>query len=301
MNSSLLTSFFASATLLFSSVSFSQTQEETLSKKIFEFALYNQHNELKLFLMDLTNQHGINYVHSLVETPRKVVEKEKDKNGNIVDVTYFERPIETAAMINHDRVVELLIQFGADPNGEDPNGAFPLLLTSQFNHIKTARVLIKHGADINKQTKFWGGVTTLIRASILKHADFVEFLLLHKANPNLTDDEGNTALHLATVWPEPAWWATDNTKVIQLLVAANANLEQENNMGQTPLYLAVQRGTSSEVAKFLELGADPDHESLTGLSVFTPRQLAKSNVFQQLREGKPINNTRKVYSLFEQY
>jgi len=300
-------------TLLTSQYIFAQNPqplvEQKISEQIFEYTTYNKISELNQFLSERLVQHGATIIQRSVEFPREHIEQEENEKGEIVDVIYYERPIERAVLNNHHQIIEILIRYGADPNGEDPNGIFPLLMASQWNCIESARTLLRLGANVNKQTKAWGGNTPLIHSATLKHADMVQLLLENKANPHLVDLEGNTALHNSTAFWIPTWWAQDNTETIRLLVEAGANLEQENMQGHTPLYVAILNGPLLEIEQMLKLGADPDHESTIGAynedkplqGILTPRQLVKWVAIEKLKTSKSVVNIRKIYSLLEQY
>ena len=85
----------------------------------------------------------------------------------------------------------------------------------------------------------------LVYAASIDRPDAVECLLCHGADPNSTDDNGNTALHL-----------THSIKVAELLLKHDANINALNKKGSTPLYAAVK-----DLIFFMWLlthGADPN-------------------------------------------
>ena len=56
-----------------------------------------------------------------------------------------------AALHGHERVVELLIQHGAEINLQDSVGSTALMLAAQEGHERVVDLLIRHGAEVNKQ------------------------------------------------------------------------------------------------------------------------------------------------------
>jgi ankyrin repeat protein len=207
--------------------------------------------------------------------------------GKTVDKDYWIRPIENACELNLPVIAEILLRYGVDPNGEDPQGAFPLILTSLENAREAAEVLLKYGADIDKQTEYWNGRTALINAMATKHNDFAKFLLDHHANPNLTDSEGNTALHEVSAWTAKVWWNDDkNPYIVKALIEHHAEIDRENDAGETPLYLAIKKKVNPVILALLTHGANLDYISSCS-DIPTPRSIINRSVF-----GEYINTNR---------
>jgi ankyrin repeat protein len=66
-----------------------------------------------------------------------------------------EHPISYAAMLGHAKIVELLLQAGADIEYKHREGRSPLVLAVEANHTAVARLLIDRGADL-QSTDMWG-------------------------------------------------------------------------------------------------------------------------------------------------
>lgn len=75
-------------------------------------------------------------------------------------------------------------------------------------------------------------------------------LLAQKADPNITQVDGTTALHWAA--------QNDDRETAQLLLRAGANVHAKNRYGVTPLSLACTNGSGPMVALLLGAGADPN-------------------------------------------
>ena len=82
-----------------------------------------------------------------------------------------------AARYGHERVVELLIQHGAEINLQNSVGDTALMRAAQHGHERVVELLLRHGADINLQNS--GGGTALMRAAIGGHERVLELLLQH--------------------------------------------------------------------------------------------------------------------------
>lgn len=96
-------------------------------------------------------------------------------------------------------MAELFLSHGADVNGREPSGQPLLHSRIHWNLPSVALWLLKNGAD-----------------------------------PNLTDKEGNTALHEAA-------WRGINPKVVQALLDAGGRKSAKNHAGLTPLDSAKQK------------------------------------------------------------
>lgn len=77
---------------------------------------------------------------------------------------------------------------------------------------------------------------------------------------NATDEDGATALHWAT--------RADELETASLLIRAGADVNAENRLGVTPLYLAAQNGNAAMIQKLLAAGAKADQvDRATGESI----------------------------------
>ena len=137
-----------------------------------------------------------------------------------------EREYETTV----SEVIDYLLQLGCDLSMCDGDGN--TVLHGMVNTFGITYML-HNGVEINAQN--YAGQTPLHQA--VERDDryaTVDFLLRHKANPDVKDKQGNTALHSAAIFQ-----AKDN---IQLLIRLGCNINVQNNEGKTALHSAI--GTS---------------------------------------------------------
>lgn len=88
---------------------------------------------------------------------------------------------------------------------------------------------------------------------------YVQYLLQHKADPNIRDGKGNTPLILATM--------AQREDLVTLLLNYKANVNLANSQGQTPLILAVNNRDEPMARLLIAKGADPDQSDyLAGMS-----------------------------------
>jgi uncharacterized protein len=94
----------------------------------------------------------------------------------------------------------------------------------------------------------------------VKHQDkaAASALLTARADANVAEADGATALHWAAHWNDLA--------TADLLIRAGANVNAANELGVTPLYLAGENGNAAMVEKLIAAGANPNIVAVTGVS-----------------------------------
>ena len=102
----------------------------------------------------------------------------------------------------------------------------------------------------------------------------MEVLIDHDANPDIPDLEAYTALHNAVGAPD----------ILKMLLTKSKNINAQNMDGESPLYLASDRGLAESALILLEYGADPnlpnkEGECLPACTLFSDNgtQTAKHN------------------------
>jgi ankyrin repeat protein len=149
-------------------------------------------------------------------------------------------PLHMAAMAGQPQIAEFLLKHGAAVNARDVEGFTPLhncASSSMKGHPskmtekarnEVAAILIAHGADVNAESKY-GRETPLLRAVPTMNVELARMLLEHGANPNLTQSQGCTALHLASAA------GADRSEMVKVLLAHGADPTIAEEHGQTPL------------------------------------------------------------------
>ncbi len=127
-------------------------------------------------------------------------------------------PIMNAADKGYNKIVQLLINNGANVNVKDENGITPLMFASANGHTDVVKLLIENDADLEAKatwviteyeklkfindvtrvkTKTIEGVTSLILAVKNAHTDVVNLLLSKGADVNAKDANGKMVLDYA--------------------------------------------------------------------------------------------------------
>jgi len=111
------------------------------------------------------------------------------KTGCISDINKY---IIDACFGKNVDIVELLIQYGADPNNSLANNYSPLMGAASFGSKEIMMLLLNHKVNID-QERTVDGITALILAAHNGDIDKVKLLLEAGANKNLLNKNGKRA------------------------------------------------------------------------------------------------------------
>ena len=190
-------------------------------------------------------------------------------------------PLFIAAAKGHRKIVQFLLQYGADPdmrtstNNSYP-GRTPLMISAYYGHLDAARQLIAAGADVSLQRK--DGMDALYYASWKGHLSIVQDIL--RKNPDIADRRtynGWTSFTTAarkghleicrylnnayainidasdSSGKSPLIWAADSNEhaIVEYLLQNNANIFHKDNWGYDALDLA-KIHNNVKIVKMLE-------------------------------------------------
>ncbi|MBL8839919.1 MAG: ankyrin repeat domain-containing protein [Planctomycetes bacterium] len=162
--------------------------------------------------------------------------------------------------------LRLLLRAGADARAADGRGATPLHAAALSGDVRKTELLLAHGAAIDAVDA--EGCTPLVFAGFQGDVAMVEWLIDHGATPNATVATGESALLLAT--------QDGRDKVALLLLAKGANVAARDAEGRTALHWAarVDRGDSRLLERLLAAGADLHAKANDGA---TPLSIARAS------------------------
>lgn len=151
-----------------------------------------------------------------------------------------------------EEIVDKILEKDVNVNARDINGntALHVLAKTELLHIcygsschdlirvkiedAAAKLLLK-GAVVNKCNRF--GQTPLHYASEELNEEMVAMLLRHKADPDVRDRNGNTALH--AVIKKPTTNFEESEEIVRLLLENGANVHVKDEDGRTALHYVV--------------------------------------------------------------
>lgn len=187
------------------------------------------------------------------ETLKKEIAMKTIQDGK----TYKQGMLIDAVMAGEIEEVKSILKMpDLDINEKDSNGETALHWATGYqvghdaehlkliSEIKIVRLLLKHKADVNIKNN--SGDTALINASHYCETDMIQLLLDYKANVTLENTEGNNALHNAVYCPLP---------FVKLLIENRNPMNKKNLEGKTPLTIAKEAKNTKVISYLISQGA----------------------------------------------
>lgn len=162
---------------------------------------------------------------------------------------YGYTPLHVAVLPGSTACLPLLVAAGADANVLSSEGHSPLMLATQLSDISTMKALVAAGALL----ELTQDETPLLIAIARNDIEAVSFLLSAGADVNKGDAWNGRPLHHAALRP----------KIMQLLLAAGAEVDAVNGGGNTPLMICAGVGVKSVVPAarlLIDAGADVNYK-----------------------------------------
>jgi ankyrin repeat protein len=150
-------------------------------------------------------------------------------------------------------IVILLLEHGADANYSDNHGQTPLHIALWKGLIDIARLLLNHGADANSPDNRGKSPLHVVLQGDYKGLE--DILLLYRTYPT-----GRPSLK-----PNSAFFH-HTLDIVMLLLEHGADANYSDNLGQTPLHIALRKGLIDIVRLLLNHGADANSLDNRGMS-----------------------------------
>ena len=155
-------------------------------------------------------------------------------------------------------MVRLLLNLGANPMKFHKFGLSPMHIACETGDHASLEILLKAGGDPNirenqKLSMFHDqSRTCLIIAATHGYVQCISVLLDNGADVNQTDSSGNTALHKGCVYGNSA----RNTACVKMLLDGGADTDIQNELGATPLQLALMQQHTDVVRQLMSRNCD---------------------------------------------
>uniref|UniRef100_A0A672QPY7 Ankyrin repeat domain 2 n=1 Tax=Sinocyclocheilus grahami TaxID=75366 RepID=A0A672QPY7_SINGR len=158
------------------------------------------------------------FLKAAAQGKMEAVEKFLGDGGDPNTCDEVKTALHRAALENHAKIVEELLDKGADINFKDRLDCRAVHWACRGGSLSALKILQDRGADINVRDKLLS--SPLHVATRTGHSDVVQHLLASGININAKDWEGDTALHDAV--------RLNRYKIVKLLILAGANMQIKN-------------------------------------------------------------------------
>lgn len=210
----------------------------------FDLNLKTQDDAYKV--KSLTMSHRISSTHYAVlhlaalHSTTKVIEKLLESGADIDILDMQQRtPLHFAVVANRIPVVKLLIAKGANIDVQSSSGRTPLLEAVINGSFEVAVILIQSGAQLDLVDTKGTSVLHHLCFSRDPNLHIIEMVLQHKGNPNITNLKGGTPLMFASTLKKHF-----SVKLIKLLLEYGADINQTDNHGRAAIHFVVELKTT---------------------------------------------------------
>ncbi|KAJ5432500.1 uncharacterized protein N7458_011656 [Penicillium daleae] len=207
------------------------------------------------------NIDGITPLHVAAQTGLSQLTKHILSKGEVVDSESVSLPIYWAASYNHGDVIQVLVDYGADPDAELSEGLKPLHIAAKSNHVDAVKALIAAGVSPltpkTQNDKPLGGCvagapgpSTIGHTPLMYacHAGHLETVVEFVPCLNNVEDM-HRALH---------WAAEKGRSSIVELILQQPEVDVNSKLqGGTALFVACKSADHKTIEVLIKAGADP--------------------------------------------
>lgn len=158
-------------------------------------------------------------------------------------------------------IVELLLQYKADPNAMSMEWSTPLKLACNTGNKRLIQLLLEYNADPNMKCGYSSRTSLMYTDYGLDNAfEIMKLLLEHNANPNLTDHDTVTPLMVAVS-------NSKNINIVKILLEHGAHINAQTNDGISVLMIAcssIRKKSVEMINLLLERNANPNIQDSSG-------------------------------------
>ncbi|KAJ7747665.1 ankyrin repeat-containing domain protein [Mycena maculata] len=189
--------------------------------------------------------------------------------------------LQAASSKGHQHIILLLLEGGADVNGQGGEHGSAVQAASSKGHGNIVQLLIENGADVNMQRGKYG--SALQQASFNGHLNVVQLLIENGADVNAQDGQFGNALRAASF--------KGHKKIVQLLIKHGADVNAQGGEYGNALQDALCRGNQDIARLLIENGAEVNAQGgHYGNALQTASSMGQENMVRWLiQNGADVN------------
>ncbi|XP_034942548.1 ankycorbin isoform X2 [Chelonus insularis] len=179
------------------------------------------------------------------------------------------------------KVLQTLLEFGADVNAKDEDGRQPILWAASAGSVEAVLALARTGGSAAAGATDKDGLTALHCAASRGHTRCVEALInLCGAQPDHVDDNGCSALHYAAT--------LGHADATALLLRLGADPNRQDRKGRTPALCAAAKGQLETLKILAQHGGSLHARTVRGTGVAHEAVLSgRIELIEWLAKKKP--------------
>ncbi|MBP5426387.1 MAG: ankyrin repeat domain-containing protein [Clostridiales bacterium] len=158
---------------------------------------------------------------------------------------YGETALFNASIKCHRDVAEILLECGAEVDLREVGKYSVLTYLCFLDYKDMVELFLENGADINSTSH---SITDLISACAQNDKDVVKALLKYGADPNVVDDCGQTALHVAS--------AKGYRNIVTQLLIGGAEVNKKDIFDRAPIDIAQKKGMYNIAKDLIDNGCE---------------------------------------------
>lgn len=149
--------------------------------------------------------------------------------------------VQSESIERGNRILEILLNEGADANYKDALQQTALFYSCRHGHLEQVKMLINAGAEPNQRDTY--GQTALYYASREGQAETIRLLFQYKADANIVDNLGQTAIFYSS--------REGKLEATKILVENGANVNHSDKNRNSPLSWA-KKSLNNELVEYLK-------------------------------------------------
>ncbi|XP_053327416.1 ankyrin repeat and SOCS box protein 18 isoform X1 [Spea bombifrons] len=210
------------------------------------------------YTQELTTPLCITCAHGYTECARYLLHRRADANA----APGGRSPLHEACIGGHGDCVQLLLEYGANANKKSEDGLSPLHYCNTNGSLRCAELLLQHGAIVNQVTEDTQDTPLHVAAQLglLSHA---ELYLVRGAMIDLKNQEGETPLSAAC--RGKGGDEDSYLEICRLLLKRGADPDTQDQQERRPLHHACREGKHKLVELLLAANVDVNATDYSGV------------------------------------